>query len=215
MTGPVRVLIADDHAHAREGMRDIVGMLPGFEVAGEARSGEEAVALADRLKPDIILMDIRMPGMDGLEATRRIKERHPEIKIVIVTVSDDAAHLFEALKKGAQGYLLKNLNPGEWLAYLQAVASDETPMSRELALRLLKEFTRNDRPAGGKSPLTGREREVLEWAARGASNREIAEKLHISENTVKNHLKSILHKLHLQNRVQLARYAAEQGWLRD
>lgn len=215
MTAPYRVLIVDDHAHAREGMRDIVGMIPDFEIVGEGRSGPEAIELADRFAPDLVLMDIRMPGMDGLEATRRIKEKHPEIKIVIVTVSDDVTHLFEALKKGAQGYLLKNLNPGAWQEYLKAIAVDEAPMSRELAFRLLQEFTRKDRPLSSQNPLTGREREVLEWVAKGAANREIAETLDISENTVKNHLKSILHKLHLQNRVQLTRYAMEQGWIRD
>ncbi|MBD2847732.1 response regulator transcription factor [Paenibacillus sp. IB182496] len=211
-TTPFRVVVIDDSAHAREGMRTILEMDPLFEVVAEGRDGQDAMALTEQWMPDLILMDIQMPGMDGLEATKRLKDRYPYIKIVMVTVSDDIAHLFEALKKGAQGYLLKNLNPGAWHEYLRAVALDEAPLTRELAYRILDEFAPRAKHAPSASPLTQREHEILGLVAKGLYNRDIAETLEISEHTVKNHLKNILHKLHLENRVQLARYAYEQGW---
>ncbi|EFM11643.1 two component transcriptional regulator, LuxR family [Paenibacillus curdlanolyticus YK9] len=229
----IRVLLVDDHPHGREGMRDILSADSSFEIVGEAMSGEEAVALVEYLEPDLILMDIRMPGIGGLEATQRIKASSPAAKIVMVTVSDDITDLFEAIRRGAQGYLLKNLMPSAWLEYLRAVAIDETPMSKELAGRLLQEFTGSTSAVGTQTaekaitppqpdkhaanrrtaatPLTDREKEILERVAYGDSNKEIGAKLGISENTVKNHLKNILQKLHLDNRVQLARYAHEQG----
>lgn len=210
---PFRVLLVDDHAHAREGMRDILSSDPAFEIVAEGKNGEEAIALTERYMPDLILMDISMPGMDGLEATKAIKARYPYVKIVMVTVSDDITHLFEALKKGAQGYLLKNLQPSAWKQYLREIAIDEAPMSKELAFRILQEFSLKEQKPPKPSPLTGREREILELVARGDSNRDIGERLAISEHTVKNHLKNILQKLHLENRVQLTRYALERGWV--
>ncbi|WP_159884960.1 response regulator [Paenibacillus puerhi] len=213
MIQPIRIVLADDHAHAREAMRDIIELDPSFEIVGEAVNGDEAIQLAEQYMPDLILMDIRMPQVDGLEATKVIKERFPYVKIVMVTVSGDITHLFEAIKRGAQGYLLKNLSPASWHEYLRAVAIDEAPMSREVAVRLLQEFTLAKTNVPEKSPLTLREKEILECVARGRSNKEISEELDISEHTVKNHLKNILHKLHLDNRVQLMRYAYEKGWL--
>jgi len=226
--GKVRVLIVDDHPHGREGIREILSGDELFEAVGEASSGEEAIALASDLKPDLVLMDIRMPGMGGLEATYRLKLLLPSLKIIMVTVSDDITHLFEAIKRGAQGYLLKNLDPSAWLQYLREIAVDEAPMSKELAFRLLQEFSAGasggatgseaSEPQAGSAfpltPLSGREKEVLQRVATGASNREIAAALCLSEHTVKNHLKNILQKLHLENRVQLTRYAMEQGLLR-
>jgi len=212
MNRPFRILIVDDHEHAREGMRAIIGMDEGFEIVGEALNGTEAAQLMEQLMPDLVLMDIHMPEMDGLEATKLIKERYPYAKIIIVTVSDEITHLFEAIKRGAQGYLLKNLNPSSWLHYLRAVAVDEVPMSREFALRLLQEFSRKKMDRRD-AQLTGREQEILEFVASGRSNREIALKLAISEHTVKNHLKNMMQKLHMENRVQLARFAYEQGWV--
>lgn len=221
-----RVLLVDDHPHGREGMRIILSDDPYFRVEGEASSGEEAVRRASELQPDLILMDIRMPGLNGLEATSRIKADNPSVKIVMVTVSDDIADLFEAIKRGAQGYLLKNLAPTAWLDYLRAVSLDQAPMSRELATRILHEFlplgnspsteragTSSPRLPGPVTPLTEREKVILERVAHGESNREIASNLCISEHTVKNHLKNILQKLHLDNRVQLTRYAYEQGMM--
>jgi DNA-binding NarL/FixJ family response regulator len=222
---PFRVLIVDDSRHAREGMRDILADDPYFTVAGEAASGEEGLAMMDEAMPDLVLMDIGMPGMGGLEAAKAIKTAYPYVKIVMVTVSDEAALLFEALKKGAQGFLLKNLNPAAWREYLRAVALDEAPMNPELALQILREFgagggsrtgartAHRARKDGGplREGLTAREKEILQEVARGKTNREVAAALGLSEHTVKNHLKNILQKLHLNNRVQLTRYAYESG----
>lgn len=205
-----RVLIVDDSQHAREAMIDILAEDSDYEVIGIVSSGEEAIAITEQLMPDLILMDIQMQGIGGLEATRIIKLQYPYVKIVMITVSDDITHLFEALKQGAQGYLLKNLSPSTWLAYLHAIMRDDAPLSRELAFQILKEF-----PISGSSedhiPLTTREREILNWVAAGMTNKEIATQLGISDQTVKNHLKNILQKLHLENRVQLTRYAVEKG----
>jgi DNA-binding NarL/FixJ family response regulator len=208
-----RVMIVDDSEMARQGIRMILESDPAFEVVGECASGEEALAMTEQWMPDLILMDIRMPGMGGLEATKRIKEKFPYVKVVVVTVSDDIAHLFDALKKGAQGYLLKNLKPDEWHEYLKAIAIDEAPMTRELAFRILKELSPMGAEEAQAPPLTAREREILGLVAKGLNNKEISSRLEISEHTVKNHLKNILQKLHLENRVQLARYAYEQGWM--
>ncbi|MBA9085620.1 DNA-binding NarL/FixJ family response regulator [Fontibacillus solani] len=212
-TSRFRVLIIDDSDMAREGMRTILGSDPAFEIVAEGSSGEEALELTELWMPDLILMDIQMPGMGGLEATKLVKENFPYVKIVMVTVSDDITHLFDALKKGAQGYLLKNLKPESWHEYLKAIAIDEAPMSRELAFRILKEFSQYERPDVSESPLTAREKEILGLVAEGLSNRDISNQLNISEHTTKNHLKNILQKLHLENRVQLTKYAYEQGWM--
>ena len=195
-----RILIVDDHAHAREGIRDILEEYEDFLIVGEGRNGKEALELTEKLMPDIILMDIQMPVMDGLEATKRIKLQFPYVKIVIITVSDDITDLFNALKQGAQGYLLKNIQSDSWYEYLKAFALDEVPMSKEIAFQILKEI-----------PLSNRELEVLHLVAKGLSNRDISESLFISEHTVKSHLKNILSKLHLENRVQLTSYAFQQG----
>ncbi|MEF3312113.1 response regulator transcription factor [Paenibacillus sp. GYB004] len=208
-----RVIIIDDSEMAREGIRMILESDPTFEVVAEGSSGEEALALSEAWMPDMILMDIQMPGIGGLEATKRLKEKYPYVKVVMVTVSDDIAHLFDALKKGAQGYLLKNLKPDAWHEYLKAIAVDEAPMTRELAFRILKELSPIGSNESQASPLTSREREILGLVAKGMSNKDISSNLDISEHTVKNHLKNILQKLHLENRVQLARYAYEQGWM--
>lgn len=215
MNQTFRLIIIDDHPHAREGIKQILEMDSDFEIVAEGQNGQEAIALTEQHMPDIILMDINMPLMNGMEATKLIKEQYPYVKIVIVTVSDDITNLFEALKRGAQGYLLKNLNPTYWHEYLKAVAVDEAPMSRELAFRLLKEFAPKEVQVNPRSPLTAREQEILEWVAKGYANRNIADQLDISEHTVKNHLKNIMHKLHMDNRVQLTRYAYEQGWIKN
>jgi DNA-binding NarL/FixJ family response regulator len=205
-----RVLIVDDHAHAREAMSEILSMDDSFEVIGVVASGAEAIAFTDQWMPDLILIDIQMPGMDGLETTRRIKQEYPYVKIVIVTVSDEISYLFEALKQGAQGYLLKNLAPSTWIQYLQAIVHEEVPLSRELAAQILKEFAVPS-VKEEKEALTAREKEILGCVSSGSTNKEIGANLGISEHTVKNHLKNILQKLQLQNRTQLTRYALEQG----
>jgi DNA-binding NarL/FixJ family response regulator len=215
MSQPFRIIIVDDHPYAREGIHQIIDMHKEFEIVAEGKNGKEAIMLTEQFMPDIILMDINMPEMNGLEATKIIKERFPYVKIVIVTVSDDITHLFEAIKKGAQGYLIKNFNLSFWHEYLKAIAIDEAPMSRELAFRLLSEFSAKDLNRSNISPLTTREQEILEWVAKGYANRTISEQLGISEHTVKNHLKNIMQKLHMDNRVQLTRYAYEQGWVKN
>jgi len=206
-----RILIVDDHAHAREGIREILEEFEDFLIIGEAKNGEEAIQLTGELMPDIILMDIQMPVMDGLEATKRIKLHFPSVKIVMTTVSDDITDLFDALKKGAQGYLLKNIQSEKWVEHLRAFASDEVPMSKEIAFQILKEFPHRKAVTKVSTPLSTRELELLQLVAKGLSNKEISKTLFISEHTVKSHLKNILSKLHLENRVQLTSYAYQQG----
>jgi DNA-binding NarL/FixJ family response regulator len=205
-----RTLICDDHKHARQAMRIILEQDPTFDIVGEAANGREAIILTQQKNPELILMDINMPERNGHHTTGIIKERYPHVKIVIVSVSDDPVDLFEALKQGAQGYLLKNLNSEVWLEYLHSIMTDDISMSREVAYRILQEFNQNTEPKQHVM-LTSREQEVLVLVAKGWSNKEIAAALVVSEYTVKNHLKNIMQKLHLKNRVQLTRYAYEQG----
>ncbi|SFX39400.1 two component transcriptional regulator, LuxR family [Thermoactinomyces sp. DSM 45891] len=207
-----RVLIGDDHEHARAAIKIILGSDPAFHVIGEATNGKEMIQLCKELLPDLVLMDINMPVLNGLDATRILKEELPHIKIVMVTVSDDVADLFEALKKGAQGYLLKNLNPSIWLDYLHAIMKDDAPISKEIAKRILTEFMSQPKTQQ-EHRLTSREQEILSLVALGNSNKDIAHLLTISEYTVKNHLKNIMQKLHVSNRVQLTRFAFEQGYM--
>ncbi|MDQ7820827.1 MAG: response regulator transcription factor [Armatimonadota bacterium] len=211
----VRVLLADDHALFRDGIRSLLEAR-GVEVVGEAADGREAVEAALRLRPDVVLMDVAMPGVDGLEATRAIKAHLPDTKVVMLTVSDDDRTLFEALRSGAHGYLLKNLQAEEFFDLLAGIDRGEAPLSPSLAGRILDEFRRGKRPAERPGPdeLTDREMEVLRAVSLGASNREIAARLRISENTVKYHIKNILDKLHLRNRAEVVAYAARRGWIR-
>jgi DNA-binding NarL/FixJ family response regulator len=212
----VRLLVADDSADARAAIRAVLARDPTFEIVGEARDGYEALRLADACRPDVILMDIGMPGCDGLLATRLIKRRWPQVAVVVLAVSDDATDLFEALRSGAQGYLLKSLEPADWLAYLRGLVSGDWTMPREMAARILAELTVSPRPpAPIQVGLTDRQAEVLRLVARALTNREIADRLGLSEQTVKNHLKHILQKLHLKNRVGLAVYAKERGLDRE
>jgi DNA-binding NarL/FixJ family response regulator len=211
----IRVLLADDHALFRRGVANLLAAENGFEVVGEAVDGRQTLQMARELMPDVILMDISMPVMDGLEATRRIKAEIPYVRIVILTASDGDRSLFEAVKSGAQGYLLKNIEPQALYGTLRGVVRGEAPVSRVMAGRLLDEFARQSRqpaPAATRAAeLTLREKEVLELVAQGRSNKEIATALAIAENTVKNHLKNILEKLHLDNRVQAATFALREG----
>ena len=213
----IRVLLVDDHALFRSGVAGLLREQPDFELAGEARDGREALERANDLMPDVILMDVYMPEVGGLEATRKIKDSLPYVKIVMLTVSEEEGDLFEAIKAGAHGYLLKNIEPKELLRSLRDVFQGEAPISKRAATKLLDEFARLSRGDSRKEQdnLSPREREVLEHLTTGATNKEIASSLCISENTVKNHLKNILAKLHLQNRVQAAAYALRKGLTQD
>lgn len=218
-TAPLRILLVDDHVLFRKGLRGLLLDHDNLEVIGEAGDGLEALEKARELMPDLILMDIAMPGVDGVEATRRIKEEMPHVKIVMLTVSDSDEDLFEAIKSGAQGYLLKNLEPDDLFEMLDGVSRGEAPVSGKMAAKILKEFSRQAQreslAAVTRNGLTAREVEVLKMVAKGATNREIASSLFITENTVKNHLGNILSKLHLQNRIQAAVYAARKGLISD
>lgn len=207
------ILIADDSERARKAVRIILDSDPRFQVVAEATNGYEAITMTKEHMPDLVLMDINMPGMNGLEATGIIKQELPYVRVVILSVSDDATDLFEAIRNGAQGYLVKSIQPADWVTYLHGILDGETPVSRKMAEKLLAEFKTSPamRPVTPThiERLTNREQEILELVCTGATNREIAAKLFISENTVKNHLKNIMAKLHIQNRVQLATYTRE------
>ncbi len=208
----IKILVTDDHPLFRKGISHMLNAQPDMKVVGEANDGREAVALAQELMPDLILMDVQMPNCNGLEATRLIMKDMPYVKIVMLTFSDDDHSLFEAIKSGAQGYLLKNLEPDELAGMLRGVFKGEAPISRTTASRILREFNRQSK---GNAPsikdLSPREVELLRLVAGGASNHEIAEELTITEHTVKNHLRNILDKLHLKNRVQAAVFAVREG----
>jgi DNA-binding NarL/FixJ family response regulator len=211
----MRVVIADDHALFRDGLRSLLEAR-GLEVIGEARNGREAVDQAGRLSPDIVLMDLHMPELDGLAATRLISAQQPGVKVVILTASEEDAHLFEAIKSGAQGYLFKNLASDELFRLLEGVARGEPALTPALARKLLGEFAHSASTAApareALDALTEREQEVLDLLVQGiTSNRELAERLVISENTVKYHFRNILDKLHVQNRAQVIAFAVRHG----
>ncbi len=213
----LRVLIVDDHALFRAGLKELLSR-QGLEVVGEASNGEEALALADSLMPDVVLMDLQMPVMAGLEATRLLKARLPALPVVILTASEDDSDLFEAIKSGAQGYLMKGMDPTTVVNMVQAAARGEPALTPQLAAKIMAEFAKSQKipPAEASSrepgePLTMRERDVLALLTAGLTNKEIAQRLSLSENTVKFHLKNILQKLHLQNRSQVVAYALRRG----
>ncbi len=209
----MKVLLVDDHALVRNGIASLL-MANNIDVVGEASDGLEALEKARQLKPDIILMDIKMPRCNGLEATRLIKAEMPEIKIIILTVSDDDEDLFEAIKSGAEGYLLKNIRAEEFLALLAGVVRNEAAISPLLATKIIEEFARQTKgaePPPSESVLTERETDVLRLVTTGALNKEIAATLNITDNTVKYHLRNIMEKLHLRNRAQVAAYAVSKG----
>lgn len=214
----IKILLVDDHVLFRRGIKGIIEDDERLKVVGEGNNGKEAYKLALETKPDIILMDIRMPECNGIEALKMIKKELPEIKVIMLTVEDEDEYLFEAIKNGAQGYLLKNIDPEELIIYIEGILRGEAPLSKELAAKILAEFTNLAKASSTinnentiKNDLTQREKEVLKLVSLGATNKGIASELCISENTVKNHMRNILDKLHIQNRVQAAAYAMREG----
>lgn len=210
---PLRLLLVDDHALFREGLISLLFYQDDFTVVGEAEDAESALDQARALEPDIVLMDIELPGEDGVTATRRLKMEMPAVTVVMLTVHDDSLTLFEAIKMGAQGYLVKNVRSQELLQKLRGLAWGEAAISRRMAARILEEIRDQTEPFGPEEELTAREMDVLELVAARLSNAEIAERLVVSEHTVKNHMKSILSKLHLRSRHQAAAYGVARGWL--
>ena len=209
----MKVLLVDDHPLFMEGLQNLLGAM-GIEVVGAAKNGLEAFEKAGTLRPEVILMDVRMPGCNGLEATRLIKAKFPEIRIVMLTASEADEDLFEAVKSGASGYLLKNLNAEELFSMLEALEQGEAPLSPGLAARVLKEFNRGEilgKEQEEDQILTERQMEVLSLVAQGKTYKEVAESLYVTERTVKYHMGKILEKLHMRNRAQVIAYASHMG----
>lgn len=212
-----RILLCDDHELFREGLAGLVTAQPDLEVVGQASDGLAGLALARDLQPDLIVMDITMPVCDGVEATRLVRAEMPDARILMLTVHDQDEKLFEAIKAGASGYLLKNANSGEFLRAVRTILAGEAAVPPRLAARLLDEFARLARaqpavaPSAELDELTARERKVLQLIAVGATDKEIAAQLALSLHTVKSHVRSILSKLHAVNRRHAARLAAQEG----
>jgi DNA-binding NarL/FixJ family response regulator len=210
---PLRLLLVDDHALFREGLTALLSYQEDFSVVGEAEDAESALAQARALTPDLVLMDIELPGEDGILVTHRLKMEMPAVTVVMLTVRDDSQTLFDAIKAGAQGYLVKNMRSREMLEQLRGLAQGEAAISRRMAARILEEIQGQTEAFSAEEQLTTREMDVLELVAARLSNAEIAERLVISEHTVKNHMKSILSKLHLRNRHQAVALGIARGWL--
>ncbi len=212
---PQRLLLADDHALFRDGLARLFAYEDDFLIVAEADSATAAIEAAQRLTPDLVLMDVDMPGGGGIEATRRIKAQLPDTRVVMLTVHDDDETLFDAIKAGAQGYLVKSIRAAEMLDMLRGMVRGEAPISRAMAARILDEFSRSSRREGSEADplasLTLREQEVLQLVAQRFTNKEIAQHLVLSEFTVKNHLSNILSKLHLRSRAEAARYLPRQA----
>ncbi|MBI3611345.1 MAG: response regulator transcription factor [Nitrospirae bacterium] len=219
---PIKVLVVDDHTLFRKGIIHLLQQRDGIEVVGEAKDGREGIALAKQLLPDVILMDVQMPECNGIEATEAIRQELPDIRIIMLTVSEQDEDLFSAIKAGARGYLLKSVEPDHLLKSIDLLMKGEAVIPHNMASKLLTEFSAiAHKPAasgdssGDYQPLTNREKEILQTLSGGASNKEIGNTLHISEHTVKIHLKNILKKLHMNNRIQAAIYAHQHGLVAD
>lgn len=210
----MRIVLADDHDLFREGLVSLL-RARDVEVVGEASNGAEAIELTRRLKPDAVLMDLGMPNMGGLEATRLIKAEMPEVKVVILTVSEADADLFEAIRSGAHGYLVKSTSSSEFFDLLETLDRGEAPLSRGLAAKIMRYLAQGGRATTTGAELTPREEEILRLVAEGKTNKDTAAALSISDATVKFHMTNILNKLHLENRAQVVAYAHRHGLAAD
>ncbi len=214
----IRIVITDDHQLFREGLSRILNETPEMTVLATLASGEEAVRRVPELKPDVMLMDVNMPGMGGLEATQRIHARFPDIRIIMLTVSEKESDLFGAIRAGARGFLLKNASMDELVEAIRRVYAGEAIIAPSMAVKLLDEFAAAKPPSSaeqGQEELTDRERDVLQLVARGLGNKEIAAELGLSPHTVKAHLRTILDKLHLRGRAEAAAWAERHGLTGD
>jgi NarL family two-component system response regulator LiaR len=211
MSHQIRVFLADDHAVVRKGIEALIGTEEGMEVIGSAADGEEAIAGAAQLKPDVILLDLQMPRKSGLEVIAQIKERDPSARILVLTSFSDDDKVFAAIKAGALGYILKDASPHDLLVAIRNVYAGKSSLDPEIALKVIHELNKPSKLPPTGEPLTEREMEILQLVARGMSNHQIAEELVISERTARTHISNILAKLHLANRTQAALYALRQG----
>lgn len=211
----IRVVMADDHALVREGIRNVLNRHPDIDVIAEASNGREAVALTLELRPDVVLMDIAMPEVNGIEATRQIKEQSPETVILVLTAYDDDRYVFALLEAGAAGYLLKNAHGDELISAIKEVHAGESILSPSVARKVLGKFigSRGDRPAGETATLTEREIEILRLAATGLPNKAIAEDLSVSPRTVQLHLAHVFQKLGVASRTEAVVTGLKRGWL--
>lgn len=209
--GPTRVMLVDDHAVVRQGLRTFLDLQEDITVVGEARDGVEALGLIQELEPDVVLMDLIMPRMDGIEAVRRMKAARPHIQIIILTSYGDDQKVFSAIRAGATGFLLKDVSPQDLAAAVHAARRGEASLAPGIATKLMQELALGAAPASDEPTLTEREYAVLALIARGRSNKQISEELSISEKTVKTHVSNILTKLHLEDRTQAAIYALKEG----
>jgi NarL family two-component system response regulator LiaR len=211
MTDAIRIIIADDHAIVRKGIRAVLRNVPDIDVVGEAATGWEAIAEVEKLQPDVVLMDLAMPELDGIEAIRRIMNDHPEVRILVLTSFASEDKIFPAIKAGALGYHLKDSTPEELMEAIRQVHHGESSLHPVIARKVLQELSRPSEHPPTPDPLTPREVEVLRLVAQGRNNQEIAEELVISETTVRTHVSNILSKLHLASRTQAALYALREG----
>ena len=214
-TRPIRVVLADDHAVVRKGIREFLEEEGDITVVAEAADGEQAAALVDEHLPDVAVLDIQMPVASGIEATRRIKARYPDVRVLILTAYDDAPYIFALLQAGASGYILKTADSGDLVQAVRAVSRGESPLDPTVTQKMVQQLA-TGRPLGAQSavePLTGREVEVLRLVAKGLTNKAIGRSLDISDRTVQGHLANIYGKLHASSRTEAVTKALQQGWL--
>lgn len=216
----IKLVLADDHAVVRSGTRELLEQQPDLKIVGEASNGEEAIQLAQKLQPDVMVMDVRMPKMSGVEATRRIKAEHPNVRILVLTAHDDDEYVFALLQAGANGYLLKTAEIDELVRAIRTVAAGQSALAPEVAGKVMAQFS-----SGKGSPdvlsdtqaqfdgLTARELSILELVAKGMSNKQIGKQLFISDRTVQAHLSNIFSKLGVNSRTEAVMYAVRRGWL--